>query len=329
MPALLRETSETDKEVSILEKPAQLQAGGMRLSEKRKDILFLALLIAPAIVLLLFTIGIPIIKSLYLSFFDVTLLSMKTLKWNAFGNYHKLFADNDLLHSIGVTFRYVLTVVSLQFALGMMLALILNGKLPFRRALRTVILIPWVIPTIIGALLWMWLFQPQYGVMNFILQSLNLSDKPLQWLSDVHLALWAVTIAALWKQLPFMVTMLLAGMQGIPGDMYEAAMIDGAGKRQQFFHITLPMLKNTIKTVTLIACIENFKMFPLFWIMTSGGPVDATTTLSILSYKTAFIDLDLGKGAATGALWLIIMLVFSWVYNRLFSIGEGKGGAMH
>ncbi|WP_276357029.1 carbohydrate ABC transporter permease [Cohnella caldifontis] len=312
-----------------MDKPAQLQAGGMRLSEKKKDFLFLAVLILPALLLLLFTIGIPILKSLYLSFFDVSLLSMKTQTWNAFGNYKKLFADQELVHAIGVTFRYVVTVVFLQFALGMMLALILNGKIPFRRALRTVILIPWVIPTIIGALLWMWLFQPQYGVMNFILQRLELIGKPLQWLSDIHLALWAVTIAALWKQLPFMVTMLLAGMQGIPGEMYEAAMIDGAGKRQQFFHITLPMLKNTIKTVTLIACIENFKMFPLFWIMTSGGPVNATTTLSILSYKTAFIDLDLGKGAATGALWLVIMLLFSWVYNRLFAIGEGKGGAAH
>jgi len=294
-----------------------------------KDILFLAVIISPAFVLLLFTIGIPIIKSLYLSFFDISLLSMKNQTWNSFGNFKNLFAENDFVHSVGVTFRYVFMVVSLQFVLGITLALILNGKIPFRRSLRTVILIPWVIPTIIGALLWMWLFQPQYGVLNYILQSLHLIDKPLQWLSDIHLALWAVAIAALWKQLPFMVTMLLAGMQGIPGDMYEAAMIDGANKRQQFFHITLPMLKNTIKTVTLIACIENFKMFPLFWIMTSGGPIDTTTTLSILSYKTAFIDLDLGKGAATGAIWLIIMLLFSWIYNRLFAIGEGKGGALH
>ena len=316
-----------------MEKAVRLDASGTgragRLSEKTKDGLFLAAIISPALLLLLFTIGIPIVKSLYLSFYDVTLLRMKSLSWNGFANYRNLFADGDFGHSVAVTFRYVFTIVALQFVLGMALALILNGKIPMRRAIRTVVLIPWVIPTIIGALLWMWLFQPQYGIVNYVLQYLHLIDKPLNWLSDIHLALWAVTAAALWKQLPFMVTMLLAGMQGIPGDMYEAAMIDGANKRQQFWYVTLPMLKNTIQTVTLIACIENFKMFPLFWIMTSGGPVDATTTLSILSYKTAFIDLDLGKGAAIGAIWLVIMLLFSWIYNRLFSIGEGKGGGAH
>lgn len=234
--------------------------------------------------------------------------------------------DGDFVHSIKITFTYVFTTVTIQFVLGIMLALVLNSKIRFQRGLRTVILIPWVIPTIIGALLWMWLFQPQYGVINHILMSLQIIDTPLQWLSDMYLALPAVIIAALWKQLPFMTTMLLAGMQGISEEIYEAAMIDGASKSRQFFAITLPMLKNTIKTVTLISCIENFKMFPLFWIMTGGGPLNATTTLAIESYRTAFIDLDLGKGAAIGAIWLIMMLLFSWAYNKVFSIGEDKEG---
>jgi multiple sugar transport system permease protein len=104
--------------------------------------------------------------------------------------------------------------------------------------------------------------------------------------------------------------------------MYEAAKIDGASSRQIFTSITLPLLKNTIKTVTLISIIENFKMFPLFWIMTGGGPLNATTTLAILSYKTAFIQLDLGKGAAIGAVWLVMLLIFSWGYSKLFSLGE-------
>lgn len=311
-----------------MEKRVRLNEGRMLLNEKRKDMLFLLFIISPAFILLISTIGIPIIKSLYMSLFDVSLLRMSSYTWNSFGNFRKLFADEEFGHAIIVTFRYVFTVVGLQFVFGMMLALLLNGKIKFRRVIRTAILIPWVIPTIIGALLWMWLFQPQYGVVNYILQALHISDQPLQWLSDINLALWAVIIAALWKQLPFMVTMLLAGMQGISSDMYEAAMIDGANKRQQFWYVTLPMLKNTIKTVTLIACIENFKMFPLFWIMTSGGPINSTTTLAIFSYKTAFIDLDLGLGAAIGVLWLVMMLLFSWGYNKLFAIGEGKGESM-
>jgi multiple sugar transport system permease protein len=131
-------------------------------------------------------------------------------------------------------------------------------------------------------------------------------------------------LAALWKQLPFMSTMLLAGLQGIPEDNYEAAEMDGANAMQKFRYVTLPHLKHTIKTVSLIAFIENFKMFPLFWIMTGGGPLDATTTLAIISYRTAFIKFDLGKGAAIGGVWLLLLLLFSWGYNRLFDIGEDK-----
>ncbi|UJF35730.1 carbohydrate ABC transporter permease [Paenibacillus hexagrammi] len=202
----------------------------------------------------------------------------------------------------------------------------MNSPIRFRKLTRTLILIPWTVPTIVASLLWMWLFQPQYGVINYMLQKLGFIDTPYQWLADLKLALPAVMTAALWRQLPFMTTMLLAGMQGISEDMYEAAKIDGANRRQTFLYITLPMLKNTIKTVTLISIIENFKMFPLFWVMTGGGPLNATTTIAILSYKTAFIQLDLGKGAAIGAIWLIILVLISWGYNKLFAIGEDSGG---
>lgn len=290
--------------------------------DKAKDGLFLTVLIGPALAVLVFTIGIPIVKSLYMSFFEVTLLRMNDYAWNGFANYRSVFEGGEFAQALKVTFTYVVSVVLIQFALGMGLALLLQRKSRAQRALRTIVLIPWVIPTMIGALLWMWLFQPQYGVVNYMLMQLRITDTPFQWLSDLQLALPAVMVAALWKQLPFMSTMLLAGMQGISEEMYEAARIDGAGKRQQFWYITLPMLKNTIKTVTLIACIENFKMFPLFWIMTGGGPLDKTTTLAVLSYQTAFINLDLGAGAAIGVLWLMVMLAFSWAYNKLFSLGE-------
>jgi len=307
--------------------PANAAAGRGMLrfrGERGKDLLFLAAMIAPALTVLTLTIGIPIVKSLYLSFFEVTLLNMSRSAWNDFENYRGVFEDGEFFRAVKVTFTYVFSIVSVQFALGLGLALLLNRKSRMQRALRTVILIPWVIPTMVGALLWMWLFQPQYGIINYVLMALRLTDEPLQWLSDVHLALPAVIVAALWKQLPFMATMLLAGMQGISEELYEAARMDGASRLQQFAYVTLPMLKNTIKTVTLIACIENFKMFPLFWVMTGGGPLDATTTLAVFSYEKAFVELDLGGGAAIGALWLVLMLLFAWGYNRLFAIGEAK-----
>ncbi|SDS57720.1 multiple sugar transport system permease protein [Paenibacillaceae bacterium GAS479] len=291
-------------------------------SEMAKDRLFLLLLIVPAFAMLLFTIGIPIVKSIYMSFFDVTLLRMKSQPWNDFANYAGIFKDGEFFSALRVTLTYVFCIVSIQFVLGLFLALLLNSNIRFKKLFRTLILIPWIVPTIVSALLWMWLFQPQYGLVNYVLQELHLINGPKDWLTNLDLALPAVIVTALWRQLPFMSTMLLAGMQGIPEDMYEAARIDGANRTQTLLHITLPMLKNNIKTVTLISIIENFKMFPLFWIMTGGGPLDKTTTLAIYSYKAAFVQLDLGKGAAIGALWLIIMILISSLYNKLFSIGE-------
>ncbi|GGA14670.1 sugar ABC transporter permease [Paenibacillus marchantiophytorum] len=279
-------------------------------------------MLAPPMALLFLTLGIPILKSIYISFFDVTLLHMNDYRWNNFANYLHLWTEQDFIQALRTTLIYVIGIVILQFVLGILLASILNHVVRMRKLLRTVILIPWTIPTIVVALLWMWLFQPQYGILNYILVSWGIIDKPYEWLSSLHLALPAVMVAALWRQLPFMSTMLLAGMQGISAEIYEASRIDGANRQQTFWYITLPQLKNTIRTVTLIAMIENFKMFPLFWIMTGGGPLNATTTLAILSYKTAFIKLNLGEGAAIGVLWLLLLLGISWGYNKLFSIGE-------
>ncbi|WP_189020499.1 carbohydrate ABC transporter permease [Paenibacillus marchantiophytorum] len=291
-------------------------------SSRAKDRWFLFFLLAPPMALLFLTLGIPILKSIYISFFDVTLLHMNDYRWNNFANYLHLWTEQDFIQALRTTLIYVIGIVILQFVLGILLASILNHVVRMRKLLRTVILIPWTIPTIVVALLWMWLFQPQYGILNYILVSWGIIDKPYEWLSSLHLALPAVMVAALWRQLPFMSTMLLAGMQGISAEIYEASRIDGANRQQTFWYITLPQLKNTIRTVTLIAMIENFKMFPLFWIMTGGGPLNATTTLAILSYKTAFIKLNLGEGAAIGVLWLLLLLGISWGYNKLFSIGE-------
>ncbi|MDF2644787.1 MAG: sugar transporter permease [Paenibacillus sp.] len=299
------------------------------LSSRAKDRWFLFFLLAPPMVLLLLTLGIPIVKSIYMSFFDVTLVRMNDYRWNNFANYSHLWTENDFIQALRTTLIYVVGIVILQFVLGIVLASILNHVVRMRKLLRTAILIPWTIPTIVVALLWMWLFQPQYGVLNYILVNWGIIDKPYEWLSSLHLALPAVMVAALWRQLPFMSTMLLAGMQGISAEIYEASKIDGANSRQTFWYITLPQLKNTIKTVTLISMIENFKMFPLFWIMTGGGPLNATTTLAILSYKTAFIKLNLGEGAAIGVLWLLLLLFISWGYNKLFSIGEDNQARGH
>lgn len=291
----------------------------IRISGRQKDRIFLAIILSPALLILCLTIFIPIIRTLEISFLDMHLINMGQSYWNNFKNYKDIFSTNEFLTSFKNTIVFAFSVVGLQFILGMILALILNKDIKYRRLLRSVILIPWIVPILVTGLLWMWIFQPEYGVMNFILIKLGIFDIPQKWTADINLALPSVMIAALWRQLPFMATMLLAGMQGIPEDMYEAATIDGASKLRMFYHITLPFLTNVIQTVTLVAIIENFKMFPLFWIMTKGGPLMATTTLAVHSYQTAFIGLNLGKGAAIGVVWVTILVFFSWGYNRAFS----------
>ena len=175
---------------------------------------------------------------------------------------------------------------------------------------------PWVIPTAVTALLWMWLYQPDYGVLNYILKTLGM--KPSLWLGSVDSALTSIMIVSVWKQLPFTTTMLIAGMQSISPDFYEASSLDGASKLQNYYYITIPFLKNVIKSTTLVSIIENFKMFPLFWIMTQGGPINSTTTLAVLTYQTSFVSMDLGMGAAIGVLWIIFLVAFSRLFNRVF-----------
>jgi multiple sugar transport system permease protein len=147
-------------------------------------------------------------------------------------------------------------------------------------------------------------------------------DRPIAWLSDMDWALPSVMLAALWRELPFMFLMMLAGLQAIPAEMYEAATIDGAGKVTAFFRITLPFLRNVIRTTVLLAVINNFKQFPLFWALTGGGPVDRTTTLSVLTYKEAFVNLDFGTAAAVSSLWLVLLVGVTLVYTRAFGAAE-------
>lgn len=287
-----------------------------RLSKKNIDALFSLFLILPSLVIVGFTVFIPVVKSVYMSFLDYKLSAKAVYKWNSFENYKQIFTEGELMSSLTVTVAYVVVVVVLLVVLGLALSVILNKDIKGRRVVRSIILLPWVIPTVISALLWMWIFQPQYGVFNYLLVKFNIIGEPISWVTSVDYALPSVIIASLWRQLPFMVVMLLAGLQTIPEDMYEAARIDGANSVQTFFKITLPFLKSVLKSTVLISIIDNFKQFPLFWIMTGGGPMNKTTTLAILTYKNAFVNLNFGKGAAVSTVWLILLLVFTFVYNK-------------
>lgn len=289
----------------------------MKLSSKSGDRLFSIGLLLPAILIVGLAVFLPVIESVGMSF-SAYKLGRAIRAWDNLANYIALFRSGELFHSLGITFLFTAETVVLLFVLGMILAVILNSMPRANRTLRSVALLPWVVPTVISALMWSWMFQPQYGILNYLVRLFGISESPIAWLANPHYALEAVVIAALWRQLPFMFLMLLAGLQTVPAELYEVAQIDGAGFLRTFFNVSLPLLRNIIRTAVLISVINSFKQFPLFWIMTGGGPVDSTTTLAILSYKHAFLSLNFGQGAAVSTVWLVALLLFTLIYNRVF-----------
>lgn len=299
---------------------------GNGLTKDAKDKLFSLFLALPAVIMTVIFILVPVVDSVIKSFTKYqikNIISGKPGTWNNFANYTKLFQNAKLPQAIANTFTYVIVVVICAFILGMTLALILNAGVKGAKIIQGVMMTPWVIPTVISALIWMWLFQPQYGLIKYLVSVVTGGSLPdLAVLNNPKTALMGISIASLWKQVPLMTLLLLAGLSNVPEELLEAATVDGANRIQKFFNITIPSMKSVITIAVSMSIIENFKQFPLFWTMTGGGPDGATTTLAILSYREAFVSQDLGSGAAVTTVWMLLMIGVIFIYNRLMRKGE-------
>ena len=286
------------------------------------DKIFAIALMIPAIITTVSFILVPVVDSIYRSFFDYkvrNIISGQPGVWNNFANYTKLFSNGKLIPSMTNTLAFVFGVVIAQFVLGMALALILNSNVKFSRFIRSIMMVPWVVPTLISGLVWLWMFKPQYGLVKYfvgILTKGRITDFAI--LNNPATAMFGVSVAALWKQIPLATLLLLAGLANVPEDMQEAAKIDGANGVQRFFRIVLPYMKSVIKVTVSMSIIENFKQFPLFWTMTGGGPNNSTTTMAILSYREAFVSNNFGSGAAVTTVWMLMMIIVVYIYNRIF-----------
>lgn len=299
---------------------------GSGLTRDAKDKLFSLFLALPAVIMTVVFILVPVVDSVIKSFTKYqikNIISGKPGTWNNFANYTKLFQNAKLPQAIANTFTYVIVVVICAFILGMTMALILNAGVKGAKVIQGVMMTPWVIPTIISALIWMWLFQPQYGLIKYLVSVVTGGALPdLAVLNNPKTALMGISVASLWKQVPLMTLLLLAGLQNVPEELLEAATVDGANRIQKFFSITVPSMKSVITIAVSMSIIENFKQFPLFWTMTGGGPDGATTTLAILSYREAFVSQDLGSGAAVTTVWMLLMIGVIFIYNKLMRKGE-------
>ena len=211
------------------------------------------------------------------------------------------------------------TVVStiLELGLGLGLALLMDQPLRLRWLLRSIIILPWALPTIVNALMWRWIDNAEYGALNALLTQTGVLHRYQPWLSDSDLAMWMVIGADVWKITPLVAILLLAGLQTIDREVVEVARVDGAGPVALFRHIIVPLLTPVILIVLVLRTMEAFKVFDIIWIMTHGGPANSTQTIAIYAYQVAYQGFDFGRGAALGYLIALVIMILAAVYLRL------------
>jgi len=280
------------------------------------------ILVAPAFILMLLVVGYPILNSIYMSFLDYTLFKPKDIKFVGLANYLKVLSDPIFRESLLNTVLWVVFGVFFQFLFGLILALLLNRKFKGRGIVRSVILIPWVTPGVLIGLMWRWMYDGNYGVINDILSKLHIIDNFIPWLSSSDTSMASVIITIIWQGVPFFAIMLLAGLQAIPQELYEAAYVDGAGSWHTFCNITLPMLKPTILISTLLRTIWVANSVDVIYIMTGGGPGYSTHTLSVYTYIKAQKALDFGYSATLAIYLTIILSSVAYVYFKNLNLKE-------
>jgi multiple sugar transport system permease protein len=271
-----------------------MKADPIRLQEQRTGWLMLA----PALLLLLLVFAYPILRSFGLSLFTQNLGTQLQPVFSGLDNYMRMVGDGRFWQSLSNTILFTSVSVLLELIFGMAIALILNPSYHGRALVRTVALLPWALPTALLGLAWTWIFNDQFGVWNDILMRLGIIQTGINWLGDPITAMMAVIAADVWKTTPFISILLLAGLQSIPEDLYEAHAIDGATPWQSFTTITLPLLMPQILIVLLFRFAGAFGVFDLIQVMTGGGPGGATEVVSLYIYATVMRYLDFGYGAA-------------------------------
>ena len=266
------------------------------------------MLLLPALILLLLVFAYPILRAFWLSLFTQNLGTQLKLVFSGLDNYGRMVGDGRFWQSMWNTTVFTAGSVFLELILGMGVALVLNQAFRGRGIVRTISLLPWALPTALMGLAWAWIFNDQYGVVNDILRRVGVIDTGISWLGDPTLAMIAVILADVWKTTPFIALLLLAGLQSISGDLYEAHSIDGATAWQSFWKITVPLLMPQIVIALLFRFAQAFGIFDLIQVMTGGGPAGATETVSIYIYGTVMRYLDFGYGAALVVVTFLLLV---------------------
>ena len=274
------------------------------------------ILLTPAVIIIFAIVIYPLINTFVQSFFDYNLAFPHLKTFTGIGNYISVLKDSYFWKSLKYTIYFAVFSISLELIFGFIVALILNENFVGKWLVRTLVIIPWAIPPVVNATIWKWIANPEYGSLNSVLYSLGIISEYRRWLSDPFWSMVIIAIADVWKYTPLVAILLLASLQTIPEELYEAAKIDGANPFKRIVYITIPYIKPAIIIVLILRTLEAFKVFDLVFIMTRGGPAFRTTFISYFIYLETFTNLNIGRGSAIAYIISLFMTFFSYLYIR-------------
>ncbi|MEV4508598.1 sugar ABC transporter permease [Dactylosporangium sp. NPDC049525] len=260
----------------------------------------------------------PLATNVRMGFQDFTVTSFYTgvAPFVGLRNYREVFRDPAFAGTVGNTVLFTAGSLLLQFGIGLALAVFFQRTFPLGGALRSLLLVPWLLPLVVSGTAWRWILETDSGVLNRTLLHLHLVSEPVPWLASTDLSLTAVTLVNVWVGIPFNMVILYGGLQAIPAELYEAAQLDGAGAWQRFRRVTLPLLRPVTTVVLTLGLIYTLKVFDVIMVLTQGGPADSSQTLTTFSYDLSFQQLAFGHGAAVGNLLVLVAVVFAIGYLR-------------
>ena len=301
--------------------PAPRRRRRRRTKLQRRQTRLAWLLLIPALAVVAFVAIYPLCKTVYQSFTNQQFLAGITpTKWIGLDNYWTVWHDPAWKHAVILTLKFTVITVSFEFVLGLVIALVVNSSFKGRGVMRAVMLVPWAIPTVVAAQMWKWMLDDTFGVVNDLGVRTHVLSHSHAWISDPSTSLGAVAAVDIWKTTPFVALLLLAGLQVIPTDLYEAADVDGASKLQQFWRITLPLLKPAILVTLIFRTLDALRVFDVFYVF-FGNRLD-TQTMAIYIQSTIIGDGNVGLGAAASVFMFLIIALFVVIYVTFMRVNE-------
>ena len=298
---------------------------GMRSDLMRQRVRSAWVFLAPMLIVLALVAGWPLVRSIYFSFTDASLSNIEAARWIGFENYLSittlksgrvlydgLLADPIWWRAVWNTVRFTVVSVTLETIFGIIVALVLNAEFKGRGIVRAAILVPWAIPTVVSAKMWSWMLNDQFGIINDILMTLGIISQKVAWTANPDTAMYAVMLVDVWKTTPFMALLILAGLQMVPGDIYEAAKIDGVNPIKVFFKVTLPLIRPALMVAVIFRMLDALRIFDLIYVLTPNN--SQTKTMSIYARENLFDFDKFAYGSAAATFLFLILAVITVVY---------------